>query len=208
MGRFVVFEGGEGSGKSTQAQLLAARWGAVLTHEPGGSPVGIRLRELLLDPSTDALDERAEALLMAADRAHHVATVIRPALLRGHDVVCDRYVASSIAYQGWGRELGPDRVAEISTFATDGLVADLVVLMTVPDQVAATRLAKAGTPDKLEAAGDAFHRRVADGYRAQAAADPGRWLVIDGEGSVEDVAARVAAAVTARLPGPDAGDDR
>ncbi len=203
MGRFVVFEGGEGSGKSTQARLLAERWGAVLTHEPGDTPVGVRLRELLLDPSTEALDERAEALLMAADRAHHVATVLRPALLRGRDVVCDRYVASSVAYQGWGRQLGPERVAEISAFATDGLVPDLVVLMVVPGEVATARLAAAGSPDKLEAAGDAFHQRVAEGYRAQAVADPDRWVTIDGQGTLEEVAERVAVAVAARLPDPD-----
>lgn len=203
MGRFVVFEGGEGSGKSTQARLLAERWGALLTHEPGDTPVGARLRELLLDPSTDHLDPRAEALLMAADRAHHVATVIRPALERGRDVVCDRYVGSSVAYQGYGRELGPDAVAELSAFAIDGLVPDLVVLLVVADAVAAERLAAAGTPDKLEAAGDAFHRRVAEGYRDLAAADPGRWVVVDGGGEVDEVAARIDAVLADRLPDPE-----
>ena len=106
MGRFVVFEGGEGSGKSTQARLLAERWGALLTFEPGATELGARLRKILLDPATTDLDPRAEALLMAADRAHHVATTIRPALLRGRDVVCDRYVGSSLAYQGYARGLG------------------------------------------------------------------------------------------------------
>jgi len=203
VGRFVVFEGGEGSGKSTQARLLAERWGALLTHEPGDTPVGARLRELLLDPATDHLDPRAEALLMAADRAHHVATVIRPALERGRDVVCDRYVGSSVAYQGYGRELGPDAVAELSAFAIDGLVPDLVVLLVVADAVAAERLAAAGAPDKLEAAGDAFHRRVAEGYRDLAAADPGRWVVVDGGGEVDEVAARIDAVLADRLPDPE-----
>ena len=129
MGRFVVFEGGEASGKSTQARLLAERWGADLTFEPGDTEVGARLRAILLDPANEDLDPRAEALLMAADRAHHVATRIRPALLRGRDVVCDRYVGSSIAYQGHGRGLPVDEIAALSAFAVDGLVPDLVVLL-------------------------------------------------------------------------------
>ena len=202
MGRFVVFEGGEGSGKSTQARLLAARWRAELTFEPGDTEVGARLRAILLDPATGDLDPRAEALLMAADRAHHVATRIRPALHRGRDVVCDRFVGSSIAYQGYGRGLGAEQVAALSVFATDGLVPDLVVLLDVPASVADARLAAAGTPDRLEAAGDAFHRMVAKGYRELAAADPGRWLVVDGTGTVEAVAARVQAAVGSRLGDP------
>ncbi|HWJ62110.1 MAG TPA: dTMP kinase, partial [Acidimicrobiales bacterium] len=162
MGRFVVFEGGEGSGKSTQARLLAERWGAVRTFEPGGTDVGQRLREILLSPETGDLDPRAEALLMAADRAHHVSTKIRPALNRGKDVVCDRFVGSSLAYQGYARDLGIDAVQALSTFATDGLVPDLVLLLVVPPEVAGARLAEAGKPDRLEAAGDEFHRKVAE----------------------------------------------
>lgn len=200
MGRFVVFEGGEGSGKSTQARLLADRWGATFTFEPGGTPVGQRLREILLSPDTGHLDDRAEALLMAADRAHHVATVIRPALLRGRDVVCDRFVGSSLAYQGYGRDLGVDAVGSLSAFATDGLVPDLVVLLVVPPEVAGARLAAAGQPDRLEAAGDAFHRRVAEGYQMLAAHDPERWVVVDGTGTVAEVEHRVMATVESRLP--------
>jgi len=197
MARFVVFEGGEGSGKSTQARLLAERTGARFAFEPGDTPVGERLRDILLNPATGDLDPRAEALLMAADRAHHVATVIRPTLASGRDVVCDRYVGSSVAYQGYGRALGAAEVAALSTFATDGLLPDAVVLLEVPEAVAAERLAAAGKPDRLEAAGIEFHRRVAAGYRAQAAADPGRWLVVDGTGSIEEVAERVRAALAA-----------
>ncbi len=204
MGRFVVFEGGEGSGKSTQARLLAQRWAADLTFEPGDTEVGMRLRAILLDPATGDLDPRAEALLMAADRAHHVATRIRPALHRGRDVVCDRFVGSSIAYQGYGRGLGVDQVAALSAFATDGLTPDLVVLLEVPEAVAATRLAAAGTPDRLEAAGVEFHRLVATGYRELAAADPARWVSVQASGTIEEVADRVATAVEARLPGPAA----
>ena len=202
MGRFVVFEGGEASGKSTQAGLLAQRWGAELTFEPGDTEVGARLRAILLDPATGHLDPRAEALLMAADRAHHVATRIRPALMRGRDVVCDRFVGSSIAYQGYGRQLGAGEVAALSAFAVDGLVPDLVVLLEVPADVAGARLAASGALDRMEAAGDDFHQRVALGYRELAAADPGRWAVVDGSGSIDEVAARVSAAVSARLPDP------
>lgn len=200
MGRFVVFEGGEGCGKSTQARLLAERWGAVFTFEPGGTPVGQQLREILLSPETGDLEPRAEALLMAADRAHHVATVIRPALLRGRDVVCDRYVGSSLAYQGHARELGIEQVRAINEFGTDGLLPDLVVLLVVPEEVAAARLAAAGAPDRLESAGDEFHRRVAEAYQMLAAHDPDRWVAVDGTGPPEEVEQRVLATVEGRLP--------
>jgi len=200
MGRFVVFEGGEGSGKSTQARLLAERWGAVLTFEPGGTDVGKRLREILLSPETGDLDPRAEALLMAADRAHHVATLIRPALNRGKDVVCDRFVGSSLAYQGHGRDLGIEAVQSLSTFATDGLIPDLVVLLVVPPDEAGTRLAAGGKPDRLEAAGAEFHRRVGEAYLMLAAHDPDRWVVVDGSGDVASVEARVLEAVDSKLP--------
>ena len=200
MGRFVVFEGGEGSGKSTQARRLAERWGALFTFEPGGTEVGQRLREILLSPDMEDLDPRAEALLMAADRAHHVATTIRPALNRGKDVVCDRFVGSSLAYQGHARGLGIEEFRSLSSFATDGLLPDLVLLMVVPPEEAGARLAAAGKPDRLEAAGDEFHRKVAEAYLILAAHDPDRWVVIDGSGSVDEVEARVQEAVEARLP--------
>ncbi|MCU1370584.1 MAG: tmk [Ilumatobacteraceae bacterium] len=200
MGRFVVFEGGEGSGKSTQARRLADRWGALLTFEPGGTEVGQQLRQILLSPETGDLDARAEALLMAADRAHHVATKIRPALNRGNDVVCDRFVGSSLAYQGYARDLGIDEVQALSTFATDGLVPDLVLLLVVPPDVASSRLAAAGKPDRLEAAGEEFHRRVAEAYLILAAHDTDRWVIVDGSGTVDEVEARVLDAVEARLP--------
>lgn len=203
MGRFVVFEGGEASGKSTQARILADRWGAELTFEPGDTPLGAELRRLLLSPSDDHPEPRAEALLMAADRAQHVATRIRPALDAGRDVVCDRFVGSSVAYQGHGRGLGAEAVADLSAFATDGLEPDLVVLLEVDAADAADRLAALGRPDRMEAAGDEFHRRVAAGYRAQAEADPDRWVVVDGRGTVDEVAGRVARAVADHL-GADA----
>ena len=188
-GRFIAFEGGEGSGKSTQAALLAARLGAVLTHEPGGTDVGARLRAIVLDPSPDVVDPRAEALIMLADRAQHVAEVIRPALEAGRDVVSDRFTGSTLAYQGHARGLPVDELAGLSQWATGGLEPDVVVLLDVAAEVAAARMK--GGLDRMEAAGDDFHRRVAEGYRALAAADPDRWRVVDGSGTVEDVEALV-----------------
>ena len=201
----MVFEGGEGSGKSTQARLLAERWNAVLSFEPGGTPIGARLREILLDRANTDLEPRAEALLMAADRAQHVATVLRPALNRGKDVVCDRFVGSSLAYQGHARGLGVDEIAAISAFATDGLVPDLVVLLEVPAEEAQRRLAAAGKPDRFESAGVEFHAQVAEGYRMVAAHNLDRWVVLDGSGSVDEVAERISAVVEDRLgSGPHA----
>ena len=192
-GRFIVFEGGEGCGKSTQARLLAGRLGAVLTHEPGATEVGRRIRGLVLDPGVMSLDGRSEALLMAADRAQHVAEVVRPALERGQPVVSDRFTGSTLAYQGWGRGLPVDDLVWVSRWAAGGLEPDRVVLLEVPLDVA---LGRAGRGDRMEAEDRAFHERVADGYRALAAADPGRWVVVDGTGEVEKVAARVWEAVS------------
>ncbi len=196
-GRFIVFEGGEGCGKSTQARLLADHLDALLTREPGGTPIGARMRELLLDPETGALEPRAEALLMAADRAEHVASVIRPALDAGADVVCDRFAHSSVAYQGYGRGLDPGEVATLSRWASAGLWPDLVVLITVPAEVAAARLDR--ELDRFEQIGDGFHERVAAGFLALAAADPTGFVVVDGDGTIDEVAERVATAVEARL---------
>ena len=190
MSRLIVFEGGEGSGKSTQAALLAARLGAVLTHEPGGTEIGVRIRSGVLDPTVGiTLDMRAEALLMAADRAQHVAEVIRPALARGDDVVSDRFTGSTLAYQGYARGLDVEELGWLSRWAAGGLEADVVFLLDVPAEGAATRMKRA--PDRMELAGSAFHRRVAEGYLALAAADPARWRVIDGSGSLGDVEALV-----------------
>lgn len=196
-GRLIAFEGGEGTGKSTQAARLAADLGAVLTREPGATEVGHRIRSIVLDPGTTGLDARAEALLLLADRAQHVAEVVRPALERGTDVVTDRFAGSTLAYQGWGRGLDAVELERLSAWATGGLDADVVVLLEVAPAVAAGRLDRA--PDRMELAGDAFHRRVAAGYRALAASSPTRWVVVDGSGSVDEVAARVRAAVDARL---------
>ena len=195
-GRFIAFEGGEGCGKSTQAARFAESAGALLTREPGGTAVGERVRRILLDPDVGGVSPRAEALLMAAARAQHVDEVIAPALEAGRDVVTDRFTGSSLAYQGHGRGLDVAAIEQLSDWATDGLVPDVIVLLDVPPEEARGRRALEGrAADRLEAEGDAFHDRVAAGYRALAQADPARWLVVDGVGSVDEVARRVRAAV-------------
>lgn len=198
-GRLIALEGGEGSGKSTQAARLAAALGAVATREPGGTPAGEAIRALVLDPAHGPLDRRAEALLMLAARAQHVAEVIAPALAAGLDVVCDRFAGSTLAYQGWGRGLDVAELAGLSAWAAGGIEADVVVYLRVSPQVAAARLAgRPGRPDRVEQAGGGFFARVAEGFEAQAAANPARWRVVDGDAGVDLVARAVLAAVTAR----------
>ena len=193
----IAFEGGEGSGKSTQAELLAERLGAVLTHEPGATALGARIRELLLDHDRLTIDARAEALLMAADRAEHLAEVIGPALARGDHVVTDRYLYSSLAYQGFGRGLPLADVRALSDLA-GAREADIVVLLAVSPPVRAARLDR--SLDRFEAAGAEFHDRVEAGFRELAAADPERWVVVDGDDDVESIAARIWDAVSAKIP--------
>lgn len=199
---FIAFEGGEGAGKSTQIGLLAealraAGRAVLVTHEPGDTRIGPTVRRLLLDPANAGLSARAEALLYAADRAEHVDAVIRPALRRGADVLTDRYVDSSLAYQGAGRPLDPQAVAFVNDWAVDGLVPDLTVVLDV-DPVLGLRRASS-TPDRLEAEPLEFHRRVREGFLALAARDPGRYLVVDAARPADVVAAAVAARVGALL---------
>ncbi|MFJ6843743.1 dTMP kinase [Streptomyces griseoluteus] len=181
-GFFISLEGGDGAGKSTQAEALA-EWirakghEVVLTREPGATPVGKRLRSILLDVSEAGLSHRAEALLYAADRAEHVDTVVRPALERGAVVISDRYIDSSVAYQGAGRDLSPTEIARINRWATGGLVPHLTVLLDVPPEIARERFTEA--PDRLESEPAEFHARVRAGFLTLAAADPGRYLVVD-----------------------------
>lgn len=183
-GRLIALEGGEGSGKSTQARLLAARLDAVLTREPGGTRLGEEIRRLVLGEFD--ISPRTEALLMAAARAQHVSEVIRPALDGGRHVVTDRFTPSSLAYQGFGRGLDAGEIGDLSRWATGGLSADLVVLLDVPD---AMRRARTGQPrDRLEAAGEEFHDRVIAGFREMAARSEGSWEVVDGSGPIDDVA--------------------
>ncbi|HEX6312185.1 MAG TPA: dTMP kinase [Acidimicrobiia bacterium] len=198
-GRFVVLEGGEASGKTTQVRLLADRLRAAgreveTTFEPGGTDLGGRIRALLLD-GTDDVAPLAEVLLLAADRAQHVRDVVRPALERGMVVVSDRFVPSSLAYQGVGRGVGVEVVEEVNVVSTGGLEPDVVVVIDLPDDVAALR--RTGAPDRMEREGAAFHGAVRQAYRDLAAARS--WVVVNGSGSIEDVADRVWAAVAARL---------
>ena len=199
-GRFIAFEGGEACGKSTQASRLADALGAVLTREPGGTAIGARIRELVLGRDTIALDARAEALLMAADRAQHVAEVVEPALASGRHVVTDRFAGSSIAYQGYGRGLPVTEIRDLSRWATAGIWPDLVLVLDVPVAEASRRLGRAG--DRMEDEPESFHRAVADGFLHQAEAEPDRWVVLDGTGSIDEVAAAVRAVVTERLQLP------
>lgn len=191
-GRLIAFEGGEACGKSSQAARLAQQLGAVLTREPGGTAVGERIRDVVLDRQAAGLDARAELLLMAAARAQHVAEVIEPALARGQEVVTDRFAGSTIAYQGYGRGLDLDEVRRVCDLAAGGLWPDLVVLIDVPaDEARARRGREGGQRDRMEDEDEGFHERVAKGFVAQADADPQRWVVVDGVGTVDEVAGRV-----------------
>jgi dTMP kinase len=202
-GLFVALEGGEGVGKSTHvavlAELLRGRGlEVVATHEPGDTMIGPDVRRLVLGHGSAGLSARAEALLYAADRAEHVASVVRPALERGAVVVTDRYVDSSLAYQGAGRPLEYDDVARVNVWATGGLLPDLTVLL---DLDAAAGLRRAGAdPDRLESEPLAFHQRVRAKFLELAAADPQRYLVVDAAADREQVSAEVARAVLALLP--------
>lgn len=196
-GTFIAFEGGDGCGKSTQAARLAQDRGALLTHQPGGTPIGTALRALLLDPKYEEMHDRTEAMLLAADRAQHVEEVVLPTLELGRDVVCDRYIGSSLAYQGYGRGLPLDDVRHLSEWATAGLWPDVIVLLEVPETVANERMP--GDRDRLEQVGADFERRVRQGFGQLARAEPERWVVVDGVGSIDEVAERVAAVVAERV---------
>ncbi|MFI5670481.1 dTMP kinase [Streptomyces sp. NPDC051704] len=202
-GFFIALEGGDGAGKSTQVEALAD-WirgkghEVVVTREPGATPVGKRLRSILLDVSSAGLSNRAEALLYAADRAEHVDTVVRPALERGAVVISDRYIDSSVAYQGAGRDLSPTEIARISRWATDGLVPNLTVLLDVSPETARERFTEA--PDRLESEPAEFHQRVRAGFLTLAAADPGRYLVVDAGQDPESVTTVVRHRLDRMLP--------
>jgi len=183
-GLFITFEGGDGAGKSTQAAMLE-KWLAdagrevVRTREPGGTPLGVQLREIVLH-SRDHLDERAEALIYAADRAHHIQSVVRPAIERGAVVVQDRYLDSSVAYQGAGRGLGEERIRDLSMWATRELRPDLTVLLDLDVVEGKRRLASDNKPfDRLESEALEFHSRVREAFLAIANAEPDRVLVVD-----------------------------
>lgn len=196
-GRYLAFEGGEGSGKSTQAGRLAERLSAVLTREPGATEVGSRLRSLLLDPETGPLEDRAEALLMLADRAQHLAELVLPALAQGRDVVSDRSGYSTLAYQGHGRGLALGELRSVCDWACFGRWPDLAVLVDVPVEVGLARVGR--ERDRLEQAGEGFHHRVREGFLTLSRAEPQRWLVVDGTPPADEVEATILAELTDRL---------
>jgi dTMP kinase len=194
---YIAFEGAEGCGKSTQAARLAAKIGAVLTRETGGTEIGARLRSLLHDTTIHNLHPRAEALITAADRAQHIAEVVLPALEAGRPVVSDRSVYSSLAYQGYGRELDVDEIRHLNQWGTGGVWPTTVVFLDTPDDVIAERMSRRDL-DRFEAAGDEFHARVLAGFRAMAAADPDRWVTVQAVGSVDRVSDDIRRALDAK----------
>lgn len=207
---FVTFEGPEGSGKSTQIQRVAAWYRSggrecIATKEPGGTPIGDRIRAILLDSSAVGMDPMTEMLLYAASRRQHVAEVIRPAVERGETVFCDRYTDATLAYQGFGRMLDLDRLQTLNLWATDGLAPRLTLLFDIDE---ATGLARAHARNagmtvdegRFEAEDLRFHRRVREGYLSLAKAEPRRFEVIDAGGTVDEVFERTVAALRRRVP--------
>ncbi|QSB22788.1 dTMP kinase [Curtobacterium sp. 24E2] len=200
-GRFITLEGGDGVGKTTQAELLSA-WlvehgrTVLRTREPGGTDLGLRIREIVLH-ERGHVSTRAEALLYAADRAHHVETVVRPAMARDEVVLQDRYIDSSVAYQGVARGLGAEHIRSVSEWAADGLAPDLTILLDLDVTVGRARVAAArgDTFDRLESEAEAFHESVRRAFLDMAAAEPDRFLVVDAGGSTEDVQRAIRAAV-------------
>ncbi|MYE66457.1 MAG: dTMP kinase [Acidimicrobiaceae bacterium] len=193
----MAVEGVDASGKSTQARMLAGSLGAEFTFQFGATGVGEVIRRVLLDPANDSVDDRTEALLIIADKAQHVAEIVGPALASGRDVVTDRFTASTLAYQGYGRGLDLGELTAMMRFATGGLEPDLNVLMDLPPEQAWQRLGS--SVDRFEGQGREFLDRVRNGYLALAAADPERWAVVDAAGTTDDVAARILTVVRERL---------
>jgi len=200
-GRLLALEGIDGSGKSTQAAAVAGALGAQLTHEPGATELGALLRQVLLTPDAPPIGLRAEALLMAADRAEHVDRVVRPALEAGTWVVSDRFSGSTLAYQGYGRGLGVPELATLVEWATAGLSADLSILVDVPVDLARRRIAQSA-PDRLEGLGPAFAGRVRDGYLALAGADPDHWVIVEGAMDPAALTTHILTVVHERLGAP------
>jgi dTMP kinase len=197
-GRYIALEGAEGTGKSTHAARLATSLGAVLTRETGGTEIGSLIRTILHDTSLTHLSHRAEALLTAADRAQHIEEVVAPALTAGRHVVSDRSVFSTLAYQGYGRCLPVDEIRQINEWAVNSWWPDLVVLIDTPAEVLERRM-RGRQLDRFERENDGFHARVREGFRTMAAADPERWVVIDGGASMEEVGAGIRRAAAERL---------
>jgi dTMP kinase len=204
-GLFVAFEGGEGAGKTTQARLLAIwlreqGFDVVTTQEPGATKIGMRLRALLLDTSNAGMSSYCEALLYAADRAEHVATVIDPALAKGAVVLTDRYIDSSLAYQGAGRGLRTDEIARLNRWATGGRMPDLTILLDMPPEAGLSR--RTASADRLESEPLEFHRRVRAGFLALARTEPSRYLVLDATRPPELVSTEIKDHIRDLLPDP------
>jgi dTMP kinase len=203
-GVFITFEGGDGSGKTTQVALLHS-WleehghTVVVTREPGGTDVGLELRDIILHRK-GFLAPRAEALLYAADRAHHIYTIVRPALESGSIVVQDRYLDSSVAYQGAGRVLAEEEVRDLSLWATENLLPDLTIVLDAPAATLRQRISQDNRVyDRLEAEGDDFHERVRDAYRRLADAEPERIHILDATDDPQAIHQRITELVSARL---------
>ena len=195
---YIALEGLEGCGKSTHTKRLGEHLNAVITREPGGTRIGSLLRAILADTENTDLDRRTEALLMAADRAQHMAEIIQPALSRGQHVVSDRSIYSTLAYQGYGRQLGTDALLSISTWALNNRLPDMVIYLDVPTDILNERLAKRDL-DRFEREGPEFFARIAQGFTELRNADPARWIVIDGTMSKDDVEADIRTKVLDRL---------
>lgn len=204
--RFITLEGGEGAGKSTlieglRAHLLTRGIDPLLTREPGGTPLGEDVRELVLGHGRGKITAEAELLLMFAARAQLVREVLRPALDAGRTVLCDRFVDASYAYQGGGRGQPAARIAELEAWAVDGLCPDLTLLLDLPVATGRGRIAGRGASDRIESEADPFFERVREAYRQRAAAEPDRFGIIDADGDIEQVLAQATAAVDACLDG-------
>jgi dTMP kinase len=197
-GRYIVLEGAEGTGKSTHAARLATNLRAVLTRETGGTDIGARIRAILHDTALTHLSHRAEALLIAADRAQHIDEVVAPALAVGRHVVSDRSVYSTLAYQGFGRGLPIKEIREINDWALDSLWPDLVILIDTPVEVLERRM-RGRQLDRFEREDTDFHARVREGFRTMATEDPLRWVVVDGAAGMEEVGINIRRCVADRL---------
>lgn len=208
---FIVFEGIEGSGKSTQAQRLArhlrgAGKACVLTKEPGGTPLGDRIRAILLDPAEEGMDGLAEMLLYAASRRQHVVDVIRPSIERGAIVLCDRFTDATLAYQGYGRGLNRDRLIEINRWVTDNLVPELTFILDLPEEIGLERARHRNQvqdlelESRLEGEDMRFHRRVREGYLAMREENPDRYALVSAEGSEDEVFERIVRELNDRMP--------
>jgi dTMP kinase len=197
-GRYIALEGSEGCGKSTASKRLAAELDAVLTRETGGTRIGQLVRNIVADPASTELDDRAEALLIAGDRAQHMAEIVLPALKAGRHVVSDRSVYSSLAYQGYGRGLSVAEVRTVNDWAVQGRWPDLVIFLDVSPAVQAHRL-KHRDLDRFEQSGDDFYGRVLHGFRTMAAEDPARWVTLNADGTPAEVHADIMALVRERL---------